>query len=240
MKAPTISSCYISCPMSVSQQTLDSYVAYAKEHLGTNDVHYWKRGTPYSKEVTQTVISAVDAFIVILPDNEFKFGINSLPSGTRSELLYAISVKEEGLLNNKEIFIAYTNKADGAMFYSASYNKEGLIQGVSGSKYNFREYCSNFKTKTSQEVEREERIDPILLSHIADITGMTKDQVKAKAAWLLKRGGHSMVTEWLEKIGVRPKYNTEKRPLESFKMVILDLTPQKEEYDRRILLLRSH
>lgn len=251
MKALTISNCYISCPMSVPQQTLDSYVEYAKKHLKANTVAYWERGTTYNVSKTKDLLRLTDAFIVVLPNNSFKHNIGSLPSGTRNELIQFLGFKEGWENGEKHLFIAYTNRADGPMFYSATYEINGLIEGVSGSKFNFRDYCSNYKTRTAEQAH-DDLIDsfddskPIIsLKDICMATGMIGVEAKRMVEELMRKGGDKLLFEYLESIGVRAKYNKNKPSGETIHSVLkLVDTPalqtKEEGYDRRILLLRRH
>lgn len=136
--------------MSVPQQTLDAFVQTAKDQL-CNEVHYWQRNTPYTADMYKSLLSTVDAIIVLLPNNSFKHSISSLPSGTKSELVTFIGFMEGWNHGTKHIFIGYIPSTGKPTIYSASYSMYGLIEGVGGSARNFGEYCNNYKIKTAKE-----------------------------------------------------------------------------------------
>lgn len=74
---------YISCPVSVEENTL---IRCAREVVSQgSEPRYWERGRPYSDEDLKTS----NAFVLILPNNQFEARITNLPSGCKKELMQA-------------------------------------------------------------------------------------------------------------------------------------------------------
>lgn len=111
---------YISCPISILEITLHMYVK-AAEKLGT-EVDYWRRGTSYCERGN---IEKCDAFILVLPSEEFKHSIERLPAGCKQELMLAQR-------HGKNIYIAYRPMTAIPSFYEADI-RHGLIGGIDGS-----------------------------------------------------------------------------------------------------------
>lgn len=128
---------YISCPMQVDKYLLLEFATYAKKHIGSSgELMYWTRGTSYDVTRYKALIESVDVFVVVPPKNQFKFHIDSLPSGTRSELLHAINC-------GKRILLGYKSKrtdVDEVSFYSTSIDmNSGFVEGITGTKRNFEQ-----------------------------------------------------------------------------------------------------
>lgn len=124
---------YVSCPMTVSQTVLDKTMKHL-ENLGVA-ARAWERGTPYKEEDS---IKYCDAFIIILPNNDFEcFYPDKLPSGTKKELNLAYDL-------DKEIYLSYLPMdSDKPKIYCTNSHKDALdwqvdyIGGVAGTHRNF-------------------------------------------------------------------------------------------------------
>lgn len=111
---------YISCPISIPEKTLDKYVQAASK-LGVR-VSYWSRGTIYCETPN---ITSCDAFVLILPEEQFKCSLSKLPAGCRSELTTAMT-------HHKNIFLGYTTAEGYVRFYTTNVT-QGEIRGQGGS-----------------------------------------------------------------------------------------------------------
>jgi hypothetical protein len=96
------------------------YIEAAKK-LGA-DVNYWTRGTVYNE---QDNIAACDAFVLVLPSEEFKHSIERLPAGCKHELMLA---QRRG----KNICLAYRPMTGIPSFYDTSISAS-TISGIGGS-----------------------------------------------------------------------------------------------------------
>lgn len=128
-----ISSCYLSCPLSVPQQTLDKYIKKLRQCLPTEQVRYYKRGTSYDEGVYDMTIYGADAFVLVLPDNSFRLPLDKLTAGCKRELILAMSC-------NKRLYLAY-EAAQGFNIYEAVIIYENGIpkrfEGIAGTSGNF-------------------------------------------------------------------------------------------------------
>lgn len=125
---------YISCPIALPNRVLSKYVS-AAEALKAN-VSYWRRGTTYGELPN---ILACDAFVIILPQEQFNCSLSSLPPGCRLEL-------KEAEKAGKSIYIGYTPADRKAKFYEAAV--AGAIRGVAGTSDNLPEIIKTYETKS--------------------------------------------------------------------------------------------
>lgn len=142
-----ISSCYVSCPLSVPQQTLDKYTQKLRGWITHDKVWWYQRGSAYKEVFFNKVIQDADAFILVLPNNEFKLPIERLTAGCKRELIHALN-------NNKPTYLAY-EAASGFNIYEAVIEMNGssketlynsaIFSGVAGTSGNFEDVVQRTK-----------------------------------------------------------------------------------------------
>ena len=116
----TIDKIWISCPISVRQHDLDKFKAYLEEHFPQVDT--WDRKSEYSGRG----LDSSDAVTFILPDNEFRYSVENLPVGLRSELKRA---RDGG----KKILIGYYRQTSKEWaIYDAKFIRKPLYSGAWG------------------------------------------------------------------------------------------------------------
>ena len=124
---------YISCPIATSQQILNDCIVAAGS-LGQNvSVRYWVRGTTYNLD---DVVNTCDAFVLMLPNNQFQCRIDSLPPGCKKELQQAVA-------HYRPLFIAYRDSSSEINFYGASI-RNGMVSGITGSSIRLKEKIAPF------------------------------------------------------------------------------------------------
>lgn len=115
---------YISCPISISQSTLDEIrdrAAYKNQMYA----HYWERDSYYQNGIVQNA----DRVIIVHPKGAFKFNIKSLPTGVQKEFATALNY-------GKDTYLAYksTSINPGWNFYKVTFDAHtGEISGIPGS-----------------------------------------------------------------------------------------------------------
>jgi hypothetical protein len=116
----TIDKIWISCSISVPQGKLDAFKAYLERHFPQVDC--WDRESEYNAHV----LDSSDAVAFILPDNEFRYGVENLPVGLGSELKRAQDGK-------KKILIGYYRETSkGWAVYDAKFTRTPSYSGVWG------------------------------------------------------------------------------------------------------------
>ena len=131
---------YISCPMTVLQETLDKVIALVKQ--SGVDPMYWRKGSPYDPGTFMNIIQRCDAFVIILPGLAWSAKGQAMTSGSRKEMNIAYNA-------GVPIYLAYQNKYDGIGLYSvrieAARTGEGVyivseITGLPSTRYNFNDF----------------------------------------------------------------------------------------------------
>src|SRR5688572_22834200 len=129
---------YVSCPMTVSQQTLDKVIAVVSKHAYA--IH-WVKGSDYDEKAMKKIITDADAFILILPEVSWMCKYSSMTSGSRKEFLHAVDA-------NVPVFIAYRS-SEGMGIYATEIKKNGVnilsVSGIASTRHNF-EQCMNLTT----------------------------------------------------------------------------------------------
>lgn len=123
---------YISCPLSVSEATLEA-VAEKAGNNGEYNVRYWdRRGKGYNEKLLEDA----DLILFILPGNSFGLPFQALPVGLQSELIKAHVLQ-------KPLAVAYRNTSGEMNIYKAIYdgNVKGEIRAVPGST-NYHHFIS--------------------------------------------------------------------------------------------------
>jgi len=88
----TIDKIWISCPISVSMGKLTAFKKYLECHFPQVDT--WDRESEYSGRG----LDSSDAVVFMLPDNEFRYGVEHLPIDLKSELKLARNGKKKILI----------------------------------------------------------------------------------------------------------------------------------------------
>lgn len=145
---------YISCPKTVSQETLDKVIKLVRE-TGIAPM-YWQKDSPYDPNRFTWIIQQCSAFIIILPGLSWSINAQKMTSGSRKELNVAVNA---GI----PVYIAYENRGDGLGIYTADVKIARIvgdtfmvtdISGIASTRYNFRDFMLTFgsvNTKVSIE-----------------------------------------------------------------------------------------
>lgn len=115
-------SVYISCPISVPIGILKKFASIPKNISSNCRVSYWDRKETYHFSHT---IENCDAFVMILPDNQWGRPIGILPPGCRKELDKAIAY-------HRPIYLGYINSLGNPTIYKADTN-DNFIKGIKGT-----------------------------------------------------------------------------------------------------------
>ncbi len=116
----SIDKIWISCPISVPQGKLAAFKAYLERHFPQVDT--WDRESEYSGRG----LDSSDAVAFILPDNEFRYDVESLPVGLKSELKRA----QDG---GKKILIGYYRATSKEWaVYDAKFTRKPSYNGAWG------------------------------------------------------------------------------------------------------------
>lgn len=135
---------YISCPISISQSTLDEIRDRAAQSSKLY-AHYWVRDSYYDANVVYNA----DKVVFVHPKGAFKFNILSLPVGVQKELKTAIRY-------GKEIFLAYksTSVNPGWNFYKLTIDlQNGHMEGIAGTTAEFFKDLPIERLDESKELE---------------------------------------------------------------------------------------
>ena len=158
---PTI---YISAPVTVDWTEVLRVSNRLRVAGYTLDVTAWDRNTPYNKNS----VSKCDIFVFMTPNNDWKFSINTLPSGVRREYDKAVSL-------GKHIFMAY-KVAEGNYNLYLTTRDGNIIQGIAGSSaiiwQVIKHQLTETKTVTSSHVSNtaSNRDVVFVLEKLSDVT----------------------------------------------------------------------
>lgn len=125
-------SIYISCPVTVDNNTKLQITQSLYNICGTATVSSWVKDTFYYP----TLLGNADIVVIVHPDNRFKYNIHSLPVGVRKELVRAVKEK-------KKIYGAYKNAAKEYNFYAIADVTDKLICLVPGTTADIVRECTN-------------------------------------------------------------------------------------------------
>lgn len=90
---------YISCPVTVSKQTLQGTIRKVKAEGG--DEAYWDRDNP--NHYLKRWVKDCEVFVIVLPKNKFEIVVNNLPAGCKREIIEAYNL-------GKTILLSYKNR----------------------------------------------------------------------------------------------------------------------------------
>jgi len=114
----TIDKIWISCPISVSMGKLAAFKEYLECHFPQVDC--WDRESEYNGRG----LDSSDAVVFMLPNNEFRYGVERLPVGLKSELKRA---RDGG----KKILIGYYRTTSNKWaVYDAKFTKKPIYSGA--------------------------------------------------------------------------------------------------------------
>lgn len=116
----TIDKIWISCPISVSVGKLAAFKEYLEWHFPQVDC--WDRDSEYNSRG----LDSSDAVVFMLPDNAFRYGVENLPAGLKSELKRA---RDGG----KKILIGYYRQTSKQWaVYDAKFTRKPSYSGAWG------------------------------------------------------------------------------------------------------------
>lgn len=117
-------SVYVSCPVIMQKSHLTNALDRIEEIIEDNAcMNYWLENHFYDNNWVKNC----DIFILIAPNNSFKFNINELPAGCCRELILAEKL-------NKTILLGYINSNGIYNFYSIIKKNNGTYyEGVIGT-----------------------------------------------------------------------------------------------------------
>ena len=78
MKAPI----YVGCSMDIPLKYLEEVITVLRQSFGFECINFWNRHTDYD----ESDLGAAKAFLLVPPDNNFRFGKSSLTLGLYNEL----------------------------------------------------------------------------------------------------------------------------------------------------------
>lgn len=157
---------YISCPivepMGQLQQVVIACGKIAKLANISYDIYYWNRGTYY-----RSYLDNANIFVLMLPGNSWEYPIHALPVGCKKEL-------DTALNSNKNIYIAYKNKAGEYNIYqSTTYftkDKAVMIKGVAGTT-NYLYECLKQKEMETKNINSSSSIHYKTIRELQDELG---------------------------------------------------------------------
>lgn len=133
----TIDKIWISCPISVSVGKLAAFKEYLERHFPQVDT--WDRESEYSGRG----LDSSDAVAFILPDNEFRYGVENLPVGLKSELKRARNGAKKILIGyyratSKEWAI-YDAKFTRKPSYNAAWGRTTMANYIEGVEHSTKQ-----------------------------------------------------------------------------------------------------
>jgi len=152
----TIDKIWISCPISVPQVKLAAFKAYLERHFPQVDT--WDRESKYSDRG----LDSSDAVVFMLPNNEFRYGIENLPVGLKSELKRARDGKKKILIGyyratSKE-WAVYDAKFTRKPSYSGAWGRTIMTNYIEGVEYSTKQVLMAAGRKGSVTVNNPEMI----------------------------------------------------------------------------------
>jgi hypothetical protein len=133
----TIDKIWISCPISVAQGKLDAFKKYLECHFPQVDT--WDRESEYSGRG----LDSSDAVVFMLPNNEFRYGVEHLPVGLKSELKRA---RDGG----KKILIGYYRQTSKKWaVYDAKFTRKPMYRPAWG-RTTMTNYIEGIEHSTKQ------------------------------------------------------------------------------------------
>lgn len=133
----TIDKIWISCPISVSMGKLAAFKEYLERHFPQVDT--WDRESEYSGRD----LDSSDAVAFILPDNGFRYNVENLPVGLKSELKRA---RDGG----KKILIGYYRATSKEWaIYDAKFTRKPSYNGAWG-RTTMTNYIEGIEYSTKQ------------------------------------------------------------------------------------------
>ena len=133
----TIDKIWISCPISVPQVKLAAFKEYLECHFP--EVDCWDRESEYSDRG----LDSSDAVVFMLPNNEFRYGVEHLPVGLKSEL-------KRSRNGGKKILIGYYRATSKEWaVYDAKFTKKPSYSGAWG-RTTMSNYIEGIEYSTKQ------------------------------------------------------------------------------------------
>ena len=133
----TIDKIWISCPISVPQGKLAAFKAYLERHFP--QVDSWDRESKYSDRG----LDSSDAVVFMLPNNEFRYDVESLPVGLKSELKRARDGAKKILIGyyratSKE-WAVYDAKFTRKPSYNGAWGRTIMTNYIEGIEYSTKQ-----------------------------------------------------------------------------------------------------
>jgi hypothetical protein len=133
----SIDKIWISCPISVPQGKLAAFKAYLERHFPQVDT--WERESKYSDRG----LDSSDAVVFMLPNNEFRYDVESLPVGLRSELKRARDGAKKILIGyyratSKE-WAVYDAKFTRKPSYNGAWDRTTMTNYIEGIEYSTKQ-----------------------------------------------------------------------------------------------------
>ena len=133
----TINKIWISCPISVSMGKLAAFKKYLECHFPQVDT--WDRESEYSGRG----LDSSDAVVFMLPNNEFRYDVENLPVGLKSELKRA---RDGG----KKILIGYYRQTSKKWaVYDAKFTRKPMYRPAWGRTI-MTNYIEGIENSTKQ------------------------------------------------------------------------------------------
>lgn len=131
---------------------LNKYINILRDN--SVSVTYWDRGRDYGSSGEVEAIKNCDAFIIVLPFNDFKMPIQKMPSGIYGELTKAMKL-------GKRIILAYES-SEGPKFYETVIDKL-MLAGLPGTGHTFLQDMDSLKNELhvmGRSITRDEKGNP--------------------------------------------------------------------------------
>jgi len=133
----TIDKIWISCPISVSVGKLAAFKEYLEHHF--SQVDCWNRVSEYNGRD----LDSSDAVVFMLPNNEFRYGIENLPVGLKSELKRARDGKKKILIGyyrqTSKAWAVYDAKLTRKPSYSGAWGRTIMTSYIEGIEYSTKQ-----------------------------------------------------------------------------------------------------
>ena len=152
----TIDKIWISCPISVPGRKLAAFEKYLEHHFPQVDC--WNRVSACNGRG----LDSSDAVVFMLPNNEFRYGIENLPVGLKSELKRARDEKKKILIGyyraTSKAWAVYDAKFTRKPSYSGAWGRTIMTNYIEGVEYSTKQVLMAAGRKGSVTVNNPEMI----------------------------------------------------------------------------------
>jgi len=128
---------WISCPISVSVGKLAAFKEYLEHHFPQVDC--WNRVSACNGRG----LDSSDAVVFMLPNNEFRYGIENLPVGLKSELKRARDGKKKILIgyyrSTSKKWAIYDAKFTRKLSYNGAWGETTMPYYIEGIEYSTKQ-----------------------------------------------------------------------------------------------------